>query len=181
MADNLIKIGQAQAKWNTARTRILKYSVEMSHKGLKEHKVISAPETDILQNKAQLQANKWIEKWEKIQAKTKSLQEREANIEEAETRSYEAQEALQSVENLLLHTLSIDDTVDWESLKKKDSFKDLKPTQPEKRAYLEASQKPDKNSSIFKPTFSFWENTIKSKKERKIAEYNKKYEKAVQN
>jgi hypothetical protein len=111
MSTDLIQAGQAQAHYNSAGTRILKYSKEMYHTGLNEHKVVSAPEPDILQNKAELQATKWTEKWETIVAKQKAQQEKEANIEEAEARSNDAQEALEKVENILLHTLSINDTV----------------------------------------------------------------------
>ena len=113
--DDLIKIGEAQAHWNVSGTRILKYTVEMYHKGLKEHKLISAPELDILENKATLQAHKWIEKWE-------NLEEKEAKTKEAKIRTEEARKNLEEIENLLLHTLSIDNTINWELLKKRDKF-----------------------------------------------------------
>ena len=64
MAEENIEIGKPTTHLNAAGTRVLKYSVEMYHKGLNEHKLISAPEQDILQNKVNLQANKWNQKWE---------------------------------------------------------------------------------------------------------------------
>jgi len=49
--NDLIQIGQAQAYYNVSGTRILKYAVEIYHKGLNEHKIISAPEFYILEKK----------------------------------------------------------------------------------------------------------------------------------
>ena len=50
MSNNQIQTSQAQAYWNVSGTRILKYTVEIYHKGLNEHKLISAPEIDMLNN-----------------------------------------------------------------------------------------------------------------------------------
>ena len=135
MSNNLIKVNETQTHWNASGTRILKYFVETYHEGLKEHKLISAPEIDILENKVNLQEKKWIEKWEKLKQKRKVLEKREANIEEAQKRTEEAKKNLEKIENLLIHTLSIDDTVDWGLLKKKDSFPEKKPIKPRKETH----------------------------------------------
>lgn len=171
MSNDLIQIGQPQEHWNTSGTRILKYTVEMSHQGLNEHKLISAPEVDMLKNKANLQIQKWIEKWQKIEAKRKMAEDKQASLEEANRRSEEAAKALEEIDNLLIHTLSIDDTVDWESLKRKDEFLEKKPKLT-KRKYPEQPAKQV-------PEFSFFEKIIKSKKERKIIEYDYKNASAI--
>ncbi len=179
MKNNLIKIGEAQAHWNVSGTRILKYSVEMYHEGLKEHKLISAPEDDILENKANLQTTKWIEKWDKHEEKRKISERREANIEEAKKRSDDAKKDLEKIENLLTHTLSIDDTVNWELLKKKNSFPEKKPVKPQRESYKKYPAKPDENAEKFIPSFTFFEKLFKSKKELKVLEYEKKYSDAI--
>lgn len=175
MADNLLQIGQAQAHYNVSYSRILKYSIEMYHKGLNEHKVISAPDISMLENKANLQAQKWTEKWDIISTKRKKTNEREANFEEANERTEEATKALKEIDNLLLHTLSVDDTVNWDSLKKRSRFSEKSPVKPEKKSYKEYPSKPDKESSEFVPTFTFWEKLISSKKEKKIQDYEHKF------
>ncbi len=177
--NDLIQLGQAQAHYNTSQTRILKYSVEMNHKGLNEHKLVSAPEIDMLQNKANIQTQKWIEKWDKIESKRRITEEKEANLEEAKIRSEEAKNDLERIDNLLIHTLSIDDTVDWESLKKKESFSKTKPSKPSKKSYKKYPSQPDKNAEEFIPTFTFLEKLSKSKKEKKIQEYENRYSKAI--
>ena len=102
MSEELIKIGQAQVHYNVAGTKILKYSVEIYHEGLKEHKLISAPDIEILQNKADLQEKKWIEKWGIIKTKHRMLENKEANLREADNRTKETQAALRQIDNSIL-------------------------------------------------------------------------------
>lgn len=179
MEDSLIQVGKAQAHYNVSYSRILKYSVEMYHKGLNEHKIISAPTIEMLENKANLQAQKWSEKWEIISTKRKNAEEREANYEEAIKRTEEAKKALEEIDNILLHTLSINDAVNWDSLKKRNKFPEKCPSKPEKKSYKEYPTKPNKDSSEFIPSFTFWEKLIRSKKEKKIQEYEIKYANAI--
>ncbi len=177
MSDDLIEVGQAQANWNVYGTRILKYTVEMFHKGLNEHKLISAPSLDILQNKANLQAQKWTDKWAVTESKRKVSEEKEANLDDATARTEEAKEALLKIDNLLIHTLSIDDTVDWNSLKNNESYSEEKPSKPIKKTKKEYPPRPDKKT----PVFTILEKMIKSKKERKIQDYEKRYLTAISN
>lgn len=179
MADSLIEIGQAQAHYNVSYSRILKYSVEMYHKGLNEHKIISAPDVAMLENKANLQAQKWSEKWDIISTKRKNADEKEANFEEANERTEEAKKALEEIDNLLLHTLSVDDTVNWDSLKKRSRFPEKSPVKPEKKSYKEYPRKPNKESTEFVPKFTFLEKLISSKKEKKFLDYENKYLNAI--
>lgn len=179
MSESLIEIGRAQAHYNVSYSRILKYSVEMYHKGLNEHKIISAPDLEMLENKANLQAQKWSEKWNAISTKRKNADEREANLEEANKRTEEAQKALEEIDNLLLHTLSINDTVNWDSLKKKSRFPEKMPFKPEKKVYKEYPPMPNKENEEFFPKYTFLEKIIRSKKEKKYQYYEDKYLKAI--
>ena len=181
MSIELLEVGKAQAHYNVAGTRILKYSVEMYHKGLKEHKIVSAPEIDMLENKVNMQAEKWVDKWKKLEAKRKLANEKKVNIEEAARRTEECISDIEQIENILIHTLSIDDSVDWESLKKKNTFPEEKPRKPYKTKYKEVPAKPNEEAPEFVPKFTFFENLFKSKKERKIQEYRQKFDEAVSN
>ena len=96
--------------------------MEVYHQGLKEHKILSAPDLDMLEHKATLQAQKWLQKWEGIESKRRSNAQKDANLEEANSRTEAAVKSLEQIDSLLTHTLSIDDRVDWEGLKKKESF-----------------------------------------------------------
>lgn len=176
MNTDQIQVGQAQAHRNVSGTRVLKYTVEMFHKGLNEHKLLSAPEPDMLQNKANLQAQKWTEKWNLIETRRRTNEQKEANIEEAASKTEAAIEALEQIDNLLLYTLSINDAVDWEKLKKKEKYSEKKPEKPVKKKYKEYPSAPKKES----PSLTFLERLIlKSRKERKIKETETKYMTAV--
>jgi restriction system protein len=50
-----VHFGEVQEHYNVAGTRVLKYTLEMSHNGLNEHKLISAPDPYMLKNKAREQ------------------------------------------------------------------------------------------------------------------------------
>jgi len=179
MSENLIKIGEPQAYWNAAGTRILKYSIELYHQGLKDHKLISAPEIDILERKVNIQIQKWEDKWEKITKKRRELEEKKANKETAERMTQEAQQLFDELENILSYTLSINDTIDWDSLKKYDEFKERRPDKPKKNSYRKYPPKPQKDSEEFTPQFTFFEKIFRFKRDEKIKKYNNKYENAI--
>jgi len=62
----LIGYGFVEDIWNVNGTKILKFQQEIWHDGLKEHKVITAPEKSILDNKVRVQVDKWVEKWNAV-------------------------------------------------------------------------------------------------------------------
>ena len=179
MSRNQIRTGPVQECWNASKTRILKYTMEMYHDGLKEHKSVSAPDSDILENKVRLHADKWAEKWELLETKCRINREKEANLEEANSRTEAAITSLKQIDNLLVHTLSIDDTVNWENLKNKEEFPEKIPVKPPQKRKKAPPPKPDKQSVEFTPVFSFFEKLLRSKKERKIKEYEDKYTAAI--
>lgn len=168
MSKDLLHIKQGQAHWNTSGTRIIKYSVEMYHDGLKEHKLITAPEEDILRNKAEIQVRKWEEKWKEIESRRINTEQKEANIEEANRRTKESQEVLKAIQNILVHTLSIDDTVNWELLKKTDEFNVPKPTPPRKDAYKKIPSKPDKDFFLIVLLSLYWIKYLNPEKRKKL-------------
>jgi restriction system protein len=130
MSDDLIRIGQKTRHLSANRTRVLRYVVEMSHAGLNEHKVISAPDEFMLNNKIELQKRKWMEKWTTISSRRKISAEKEANIEEANRRTEDAINALRNIENIVGDSLSVNNAIDWENSKKKGNYPETKPTRP---------------------------------------------------
>ena len=166
------------------------YEVEMQHDGLHEHKIVSAKEEYILQNKIEIQCRRWDEKWEKIVAKRRQEAAKEANLQHAEEATAEAIAALETVENLLLHTLDIDDTVDWNSLKDRSRFT-LEPTpkypfvnygqygKPNSAKYESLPPKPSEEDAAFQPHLSFFDKLLKSRREKREAEARERYEAEV--
>lgn len=175
MESNLLQVGKAQAVWNAVGSRILKYTVELFHQGLNEHKLISAPDLEILQNKANLQVKKWEERWSLLAQKRINSEMKDASIELAAALTEEALNAVASIENLLVHTLSIDDTVDWEKLKRSDEFPESIPTEPIKKNLIQYPEEP----KAIELDFTFFEKMFKSKRERRIVENDEKFRERI--
>ena len=108
-----------RAKFTTAG-RHSGYQVELYHQGLKEAKALSAVDEFALEAKMDHQKAIWDKRWKQHQKKKTS----EENLKLAEETTSEYQSLLEACEKILEHTLSIDDTVDWEALKRRDTFVD---------------------------------------------------------
>lgn len=172
---SLIGYGKVENVWNANGTKILRYQQELWHEGLKEHKVISAPEEDILNNKVRVQADKWNEKWIDIQEKKRIEDMKKASADEAVRRTKEAEERISEVENLLISTLEVIHIIDWEVLKDKSEFKELYPTKPSEPLLEVLPDYPDKNTQEFQPKFNILTYLFKSLKDKAIIEAEKKY------
>jgi restriction system protein len=177
MSDDQIRVGRKQAHMSASGYRILKYVVEMSHEGLNEHKIISAPDEHMLDNKIFSQKQKWMEKWDIVSSRRKIHEEKEANLEEANRRTEDAVSALKDIEDILVYSLSVNSAVDWENLKKKENYPERIPSKPSPKTEKRYPDKPMKEE----PKFSFIENVFKSKKELKIKEYEDRYSTIISN
>jgi restriction system protein len=127
------------------------------------------------------------EKWEKIVAKQKVVNHQVASQKEAEIRTQAAIRFLEAVDNILIHTLSIDDTIDWETLKDRTKFKEPNP-ENELSNHIKAISKPKpptiKDYPIkpreidYEPKLSFFDKLIKSNKDRKIQQSKDAFDRA---
>jgi restriction system protein len=172
---SLIKKGPVEEKWNAAETRVLGYYQEIWHTGLNEHKVISAPDEDILETKVEVQIAKWNEKWSTYSEKKRKAAEKQAMIQEAEQRTKEAQDALAELENILAYTLDVDDALHEDKLLNKDTFKEPPPKKPAKPEPFKYPPMPDKNSPEYTPRLSLLSKIIKPLAEKQIKECELRY------
>ena len=115
MTKELIHYGRISLQWNAARTRILKFSCELSHNGLNEHKKVSAPKKYLLENKIEKQVAIWEEKWKVIQVKNMILKEKEKNLSFAKKSTKIANDLFYELDTLLLHALSVNNIIDKEN------------------------------------------------------------------
>lgn len=148
----------------------VKYYAEITHSGLKEHRVLSASDDDILDNKVQSYIGKLTDKWEKLSSKLALLEEKENNLQEAENRTREAKSELEFVDNILHHTLSIDDTVDWDTLKDFSKFDKPNPETDilrKKSSLINPQFPPEPKKSDFDAKYSFIEKVIPNLKKKK--------------
>jgi restriction system protein len=141
MNEKLIHIGKIEERFSNTKyswnSRLIGYQVSIYHEGLNEHKLLSATERYLLESKMNLQIQKWNERWNK-----------EVSVEDASLRTEEAQQEIEEIDNLLIHTLSIDDTIQWNKLKARKRFTEKNP-----KEYLKGTL-----SNLTKPT----KGTLKS-------------------
>ncbi len=175
---NLIGYGRVEAVWNVNGSKILKYQQEIWHEGLKEHKIISAPEKYVLSNKVRVQVEKWNEKWAELVRKKRVEDLKKATSEEAARRTREATERILEVENILISSLDVDHVINFESLKDTSSFEEKLPEKP-LEPVLDILPPPVYNNSIeFKPKFNLLTMIFKSLRVKAINEAEQKYQAA---
>lgn len=113
-----IQAGELRAKFSAAGDRILRYYVDVKHTTLDLHKELSAPELSILQNKV----DTLMAQWDKKYAAHVKKQDAEVGKELAEDMTAEAELRRDRLRTTLLHTLSVDDAVNWDVLKDHSRF-----------------------------------------------------------
>jgi restriction system protein len=187
MAKELIQINYRE-EFVGVRTYKTKYIAEITHTGLNDYKILSSDDSGVLRNKVKAHVAKLEEKWNRIVQKENVVRSKEEIQKESDLLTQDAIKALKEIDNLLLHTLDIDDTVDWEQLKDKTIFNVPTPekelnkllaaiSKPQEPTYILPPPKPD--GANFQPSFSFFDNLIKSRKEAKIKKADKYFQQAL--
>ncbi len=113
---NPVRVGDV-IKRITSSGRVSGYQVEVWHDGLNEHRVLSDRDFGVLENKVSAHLLRWEGKYKRHLDREDRDARRTAGKQTAETATVEAQAALQACRDILHYTLSVDDRVDWESLK----------------------------------------------------------------
>jgi restriction system protein len=103
--------------------------------------------------------------WSKRVEKENRVLTKQSMLEEAQSRTKEAVEAIDELESILQHTLDIDDTIKWKVLKDTSTFSKPKPETPKPE---EAPQSPRRTSPRYQPELGFLDKIISSRKENKI-------------
>lgn len=134
-----IQAGELCAKHSAAGDRVLRYYIDFRHLELDLHKELSAPELSILQNKVDTLMAQWDKKYEAHIQK----QNVAAGKEVAEDLVHEAEATRNRIRTTLKHTLSVDDTVNWDVLKDHSEF--------ERKYYPSQVKKVPLNSSAPQP------------------------------
>jgi len=148
-----------------ARGGFLRYSTELHHNGLNEHRRVSDKDKNVLNTKILLQKAKWDEKWQRIEAKRQAQDEKEANLEEAQKRTEDAQQAFRDIDELLLHTLGVNDAVDWEELKDRTAFPEPPPRKPSEPKPIAVLAEPRRSDPKYQPNFTIFDHLLTFLKE----------------
>lgn len=148
------------------------WEIEISHEGLNKYRHIRGTDKYVVERKAAEQQRTWEEMWEKKQVAEQKRREREQAANEKDKKKQlalektkEAQELLTDIENILHHTIDIDDTIDWQSLIDNSEYPVEKPATPEK---IPLPPPPD---------IGFFKSLIPGNKKRKLEEWEEEKEK----
>lgn len=102
----------------TSTGRHCGYQVNLYHDGFREYKHLSAIDHNALVGKISNQSIAWKARWDKELAKRNYW----SKEEEAKDITSRAQEKIREIEKILEHTLGVNDSIDWDSLKYSDEF-----------------------------------------------------------
>lgn len=166
-----IQAGKLRAKFSAAGDRILRYYIDARHLALDLHKELSAPELSILQNKVDTLMAQWDRKFESHVKK----QDTAAGKELAENMTVEAELRRDRLKNTLRHTLSVDDTVDWDILKNNSKFERKKFTCKPRKERVTSSPPPPLRVSFFQFLFG-QRKKLEQQHQNELDKYNKEVE-----
>jgi restriction system protein len=151
------------------KSGLRRYQLEIRHKGLHKYQVVRGDNQYVVQQKARAVMTQWDQMWAVRQAKeqkaTSSLQKKEQAIE----KTVEAQARLDKLEKILAHTLSVNDAVDWDSLKNKSDFPEIRPGLPK------IPPEPQKMGLEYQAKLGFLDKIISSWRLKKEQEAESKF------
>ena len=141
------------------------WEITVRHDGLNKYRHIRGNDKYVVEQKAAAQRAIWNEMWQRKLEKEQKINDKQTKTESSIEQTEEATEAIKKIENILRHTLDINDTINWESLKDKSNFPKSKP-QPTK--LLDILQPPEETDLQYQPKFGFFDKISSSKKQNKI-------------
>ncbi len=152
--------------------RSIKYCVNLSHKGLMKARLITSTDQYVLNQKVASQIQVWEEMWKQklqvmyaAQKKQSIAMDKERSKQRAIDETKKAQDAITDIKNTLQKTLSVNDAINWDTLKDNTPFSIKVPGKPK---YEVVPNEPKSTDSQFIPELSFADKIFKSKAERKI-------------
>lgn len=155
------------------------FRIELWHDGLKKHRVIRGPEKHVVLQKARLQREEWDDRWARMYARASMAQRKEERKALAEQLTANAQAALDALNRILQDTLSVNDAIDWDSLKDFSPYPIPKPQRVDP-ASVEGLKPPPKEPTPdrYKPRITLLDRLIPSRRERKVREANERFHQA---
>jgi restriction system protein len=110
------------------------WSIEVKHPGLNKYRRITGSNRYVVEQKAHAQRATWDDMWRRHQeAESKratrdaAARDKDSNKKMAADKTEAAEQEIDNLRNTLHHTLSIDDTIDWEYLLDRSAFAEPEP------------------------------------------------------
>ena len=165
------------------------WEIEVRHEGLNKYRNIRGSDKYVVEQKAAAQQLTWDEMWEKKQAAEQKKKDRDSAIRSKEEKknlaiikTNEAQEAINELETVLLHTLKVDDAIDWSSLLDNNKYNIKKPLKnkysvkkPVKSKPVLIPPEPSKSDVKYKPSLGFFDKLFSKSRKRKEDEAEEQF------
>lgn len=158
------------------------YLIEIWHNELGKHQVIRSDDKYVLQRKAQMKMQQWDGMWErKVIAEQKRIEREQKRMQREQKKQYierqklmanqltdDAQNELNSMDNILEHTLTVDDTINWELLKNREEFALPKPRRVTVKdpIYRNIPDEPNLSYEKYNPKLGFFDKLSKSRRQK---------------
>ena len=156
-----------------------RYEIILEHKGLGRHRVLRGDDADLLRARGAAICAEWNSLYyrrQELDAKRQSIVDRratqEAGLEEAEERTQEAQAALLACRTILKSTLSVDDRINFDELKRRDNFA----PPPAHPVYRDVPVAPRRENPRYQPDLSLFDKLIPSLRRKKEAAAQAEFE-----
>lgn len=177
--------GMGQLLVSYTSTGLARYEVKITNEELNRVQVVKGDDPDIVVEKATAKLLQWEEMADrKEEARQKELDRRariamhEDGKRVAAERTEAAAQEMQGLESILLHTLSIDDTVDWNQLKGSPTYSvpiPKAPRAPKKPIKPDIPDKPLPTSPAYNPSLDILDKALKGRREKKIKAASQRY------
>lgn len=175
------EVGQLRVNFSSRGSE--SYSVEVSHQGLRKHRLVRGPDVHVVQTQVRLQVEAWDVLWaQKVSAArktTKAYEAKEARRlhlerqkEEAADRTADAQGLIQVLRQLLPSSLPDSKAVDWEALKDRTPFPKPAPNPPKRIAppvQGVVPEAPSRTSPKYQPKLGVLDKLMRSRRAEKEA------------
>jgi len=123
LLDGKIKISNPYQNYNS-RGNPTSFGVDLYFHEIQLSKSLKSSEFYVLRGKIE----DVLRAWESMYQRHLARLHKEKRAKHVDELNREATEAIETLNNILIHTLSVDDTVDWDAIKRKDPFR-IKPIQ----------------------------------------------------
>jgi len=123
LLDGKVKISNTYQNYNS-RGNLTSFGADLYFQELQLSKTLKSSEFFVLRGKIE----DVLRKWESMYQRHLDKLHKEKQTKHVDELNQEAKEAIENLNNILIHTLGVDDTVDWNAIKRKDPFR-VKPGQ----------------------------------------------------
>ena len=182
------RIGQLKTTFSSRG--LARYEVEIWHDGLHKHRVVRGTDPRFIQRKVEVQVADWNDQWKRKSAVTARAQQAAVRRQEKEEQkrlaaeqTAEAKRLHEDLQNTLHHTLSVDDTIEWEALKDHSEFSKRRPTkrkQPSPPNPAPVPREPLRSDPAFQPQLGLLDKLFSGRRKRKEEEASQLFGRAHQ-